>query len=46
MLFYEIPSRPYTDVAEELGLAVGSIGFTRQRCIEMLRRKLRELGFS
>jgi len=46
MLFYELPARPYTEVAEELGLAVGSIGFTRQRCIEMLRRKLRELGFS
>lgn len=46
MLFYETPARPYTEVAEELGLAVGSIGFTRQRCIELLRRKLRELGFS
>lgn len=46
MLFYEVPARPYTEVAEKLGLAVGSIGFTRQRCIEMLRRKLKELGFS
>src|SRR5215467_15028189 len=46
MLFYEVPARPYTEVAEELGLAVGSIGFTRQRCIDMLRRKLKELGFS
>jgi len=46
MLFYEVPARPYTEVAEKLGLAVGSIGFTRQRCIDMLRRKLKELGFS
>ena len=45
LLFYEVPARSYTEVAEELGLAVGSIGFTRQRCIEMLRRKLKELGF-
>src|SRR5947207_11517108 len=34
LLFYEVPARPYTEVAKELGLAVGSIGFTRQRCIE------------
>lgn len=46
LLFYEVPARPYTEVAKELGLAVGSIGFTRQRCIEHLRRKLKELGFS
>src|SRR6516225_6758855 len=46
MLFYEVPARPYTEVAKELGLAVGSIGFTRQRCIERLRRQLEALGFS
>lgn len=46
LLFYETPARPYTEVAKELGLAVGSIGFTRQRCIERLRRQLEELGFS
>ncbi len=46
LLFYEVPARPYTEVAKELGLAVGSIGFTRQRCIERLRRQLEELGFS
>jgi RNA polymerase sigma factor (sigma-70 family) len=45
LLFYEIPSRPYSEVAQELGLAVGSIGFTRQKCLERLGRKLRELGF-
>ena len=46
LLFYEVPAKPYTEVAKELGLAVGSIGFTRQRCIERLRRQLEDLGFS
>ena len=45
LLFFEIPSRPYSEVARELGLAVGSIGFTRQKCIDRLRRKLQDLGF-
>jgi RNA polymerase sigma factor (sigma-70 family) len=45
LLFFEIPPRPYTEVAAELGLALGSIGFTRQKCIERLRRSLDELGF-
>jgi len=46
LLFFETPSRPYTEVAAELGLAVGSIGFTRQKCLERLRVRLDELGFS
>jgi RNA polymerase sigma factor (sigma-70 family) len=45
MLFFESPSRPYAQVAAELGLALGSIGFTRQKCIERLRHQLEELGF-
>jgi len=45
LLFLESPARPYSEVAAELGLAVGSIGFTRQKCIERLRRQLEELGF-
>src|SRR5436309_1802474 len=45
LLFLEVPPRPYSDVAAELDLAVGSIGFTRQKCIERLRRHLGELGF-
>jgi len=45
LLFFETPSRPYREVAGELGLAAGSIGFIRQKCIERLRRKLDELGF-
>lgn len=46
MLFFEEPVRPYRDIAAELGLAVGSIGFIRQRCLDRLRRSLDELGFS
>lgn len=45
MLFFESPARPYTEVASELNLAVGSIGLTRQKCIERLRKHLDELGF-
>src|ERR1700739_4782288 len=45
LLFFETQPRPYAEVAAELGLAVGSIGFTRQKCIERLRRQLEELGF-
>lgn len=45
LLFYESPARPYNEVAAELGLAVGSIGFTRQKCMERLRRHLAHLGF-
>ena len=46
LLFFETPSRPYTEVAAELGLAVGSIGFTRQKCLERLRGQLEQLGFN
>lgn len=45
LLFFETPARPYAEVARELGLAVGSIGFTRQKCMDRLRRQLEHLGF-
>jgi RNA polymerase sigma factor (sigma-70 family) len=45
LLFFETPARPYSEVAKELRLAVGSIGFTRQKCMDRLRRQLDELGF-
>jgi len=45
LLFFETPPRPYGQVAAELGLAVGSIGFTRQKCMDRLRRQLDALGF-
>lgn len=46
MLFYDEPVRPYQEVAQTLGIAVGSIGFIRQRCLERLRKRLLETGFS
>lgn len=45
LLFFETPARPYAEVARELGLAVGSIGFTREKCMERLRRRLAQAGF-
>lgn len=45
MLFFEEPARPYEAVAQTLGIATGSIGFIRQRCLEKLRRQLNEAGF-
>ncbi len=45
MLFFEAPARSYAEIAAELGLAVGSIGFTRQQCLERLRRRLEDAGF-
>jgi RNA polymerase sigma factor (sigma-70 family) len=45
MLFFETPSRPYDEVAKELGLATGSIGFIRGRCLAQLRRQLEKKGF-
>ena len=46
MLFFDEPARPYQEIAAELGVAVGSIGFIRQRCLERLRKRLLETGFS
>jgi RNA polymerase sigma factor (sigma-70 family) len=46
MLFYEEPARPYQEIAATLGVAVGSIGFIRQRCLEKLRQRLLEAGFA
>lgn len=45
MLFFESPARPYREIAESLGIAVGSIGFIRQRCLDRLRRRLDEMNF-
>ncbi|HST79654.1 MAG TPA: RNA polymerase sigma factor [Verrucomicrobiae bacterium] len=45
MLFFEQPPLPYTEVAQRLGLATGSIGFIRGRCLNRLQKMLAELGF-
>jgi RNA polymerase sigma factor (sigma-70 family) len=46
MLFYENPAVPYDEVARQLGLARGSIGFIRMRCLNRLRNLLEEKNFS
>jgi RNA polymerase sigma factor (sigma-70 family) len=46
LLFFEQPALPYTEVAQRLGLATGSIGFIRGRCLETLRKALLEYGFN
>jgi RNA polymerase sigma factor (sigma-70 family) len=45
MLFFELPARPYEEVAKELDLASGSIGFIRRRCLDKLRQQLEQAGF-
>ncbi len=44
MLFYEDPVRPYAEVAEELGIKVGSIGQIRVRCLDALQKALHARG--
>jgi DNA-directed RNA polymerase specialized sigma24 family protein len=44
MLFFEQPPVAYAEAAQRLGLAEGSIGFIRGRCLNKLRKQLRELG--
>jgi len=45
MLFFDNPAVPYEQVAAGLGLARGSIGFIRMRCLRQLRRLLEQKGF-
>ena len=45
LLFYEQPPLPYDEVARRLGLATGSIGFIRGRCLKKLRANLKASGF-
>jgi RNA polymerase sigma factor (sigma-70 family) len=44
MLFFEEPARPYEQVATELDLAQGSIGFIRRRCLDKLRQRLAKMA--
>ena len=44
LLFYEDPPAPYQTVAKRLGLAAGSIGLTRSRCLKKLERILAMRG--
>ncbi|HEV3036252.1 MAG TPA: sigma-70 family RNA polymerase sigma factor [Candidatus Angelobacter sp.] len=45
MLFFEEPPLPYNEVARRLGLATGSIGFIRSRCLHHLQNILQEFDF-
>ena len=45
LLFFEDPPRPYENIAEELGMATGSIGAIRGRCLAYLRKHLERKGF-
>jgi RNA polymerase sigma factor (sigma-70 family) len=45
LLFYKEPPVPYRDLAKRLGLATGSIGFIRGRCLKRLQRALEKAGF-
>jgi RNA polymerase sigma factor (sigma-70 family) len=45
MLFFSTPALPYQEVARTLGIAPGSVGFIRMRCLKRLRQALEERGF-
>jgi RNA polymerase sigma factor (sigma-70 family) len=45
MLFFVTPTVPYEEVATSLGIATGSVGFIRMRCLARLRRQLEDRGF-
>lgn len=45
LLFFEQPPVPYASVARQLGLATGSIGLIRARCLGKLRESLMASGF-
>lgn len=44
MLFFEQPPLPYAEIARRLGIATGSIGFIRGRCLKRLRTHLESAG--
>jgi len=45
LLFFELPPRPYAEIAEELGMSIGSIGAIRGRCLAYLKKHLEKRGF-
>jgi RNA polymerase sigma factor (sigma-70 family) len=45
LLFYQMPPPSYDDLAASLKISKGSIGPTRRRCLEKLRRLLEKNGF-
>ena len=45
LLFYAEERPPYGEIAAALGIPEGSIGPTRNRCLQKLRNLLQEVGF-
>jgi len=45
MLFFDSPALPYEQIARKLGLATGSIGFIRGRCLDRLKKQLLSRGW-
>ena len=45
LLFYRAEPPAYSEIAASLGIAEGSIGPTRARCLQKLLRVLQESGF-
>lgn len=45
LLFFEQPPLPYSEIAQRLRLARGSIGFIRGRCLKRLKKILEAKGF-
>jgi RNA polymerase sigma factor (sigma-70 family) len=45
MLFFDSPALPYEQIARKLGLATGSIGFIRGRCLDRLKKQLVSRGW-
>jgi DNA-directed RNA polymerase specialized sigma24 family protein len=45
LLFYRPDSAPYAEIAAKLGIPEGSIGPTRARCLQKLRRLLEGATF-
>ena len=45
LLFFQDPPVPYNELAQRLGLASGSIGFIRGRCLQRLKKALEEMDF-
>ncbi len=45
LLLFDEPPRPYGEVAKQLKLATGSMGFIRGRCLKLLRKRLEKEGF-
>ena len=44
-LFWRDPPPSYEELAQEIGVPIGSLGPTRRRCLEKLRSALTALGF-